>query len=285
MLGNEREITPKKAGHGNGVESRGVVEELPVSQGVVTYRKLSSLFENYRDRKHLVVLQGTPDPDAISSALALEAVGELFGIETTILTFANVSHHENRALVKRLEINLQRYSESIDLSAFAIYSIVDSQKGYTPIDFKLKDAEVQFFAFIDHHREEPSPPPALFVDVRPHYGSVATIVTEYLMEAFPKGLEPTDSQHLRLATALMHGIRSDTQKFRYATQYEFKSAAFLAPCVDNNAIETIERRVLTSSMLGVLENALVNRKMHDNFIFSDVGFVRSGDRDIIPQGK
>ncbi len=270
------------------LESKGLVSEpattgVPVTSSTSAYSKLASLLELYRDKKHLVILQGTPDPDAISSALALEVIANLFGIETSILTFANVSHHENRALVKRLEISLTRYNESVDLSSYSIYSIVDSQKGYTPIDFKLKDAEVQFFAFVDHHKEEPSPPPALFVDIRPHYGSVATILTEYLMEAFPRGLEPTDSRQVRLATALMHGIRSDTQRFRSATQWEYRSSAFLAPCVDNNIIEMIERRVLTSSMLGVLENALVNRRMHDNFIFSDVGFVRGADRDIIPQ--
>lgn len=264
-------------------EARNVVIEVPSLNNSSVFSKLANLMEKFRGKKHLIVLQGTPDPDAISSALALETIGELYDIETKILAFANVSHHENRALVKRLEINLQRYGDAVDLSVYSIYSIVDSQKGHTPIDSKLRDLGVQFLAFIDHHREELSPPNALFVDVRAHYGSVATIITEYLMECFPKGLEPTDSRHVRLATALMHGIRSDTQKFRFATQWEYRAAAFLASCVDNSAIEMIERRVLTSSMLSIFQKALVNHHVHDNFIYSDVGFVRSTDRDVIPQ--
>ena len=248
-----------------------------------TFRKLSTQFEKFRGANHLVVLQGTPDPDAISSALALEFLAAQADITTTILCFHNVSHHENRALVKRLGIQLTRYSPEFDLSGYRIYSIVDSQRCQTPIDGRLEDHHVQLLAFIDHHREDVTPPPAMFVDIRPLAASTAAICTEYLREAFPQGLVPGDPNQVRLATALMHGIRSDTSRFLTATRFDYEAAAFLAPCVDTQVIELIERKVLTSSMLDMFENALVNRRIHDNFIFSDVGFVRSSDRDAIPQ--
>lgn len=247
------------------------------------YQELAKLLADREGESHLVIIQGAPDPDAISSALALEFINSNFGIDTTILCFAHVSHHENRAMVKRLGIRLVRYDESFDLDPFSAYSIVDSQKSYTPIDLKLQDAGVRFLAFIDHHREDAAPPPALFVDTRQHYGSTASILCEYLREAFPKGLEAGDPIQTRLSTALMHGLRTDTQRFMLGTKHEFDAAAFIAPCVDTQVIEIIERKVITSSMMEMLENALVNRHVHDNFIFSDVGFVRSLDRDGIPQ--
>src|SRR5690606_12903515 len=86
-----------------------------------------------------------------------------------------------------------------------------------------------------------------------------------------------------LATALMHGIRSDTSRFLTATQDDYEAAAYLAPCVDIQVIEIIERKVLTPTMLDMFENALVNRRIHDNFIISDVGYIRASDRDAIPQ--
>ena len=264
---------------------------VPQQNGVVVgridpsnnYRRLAGQFENFRGKSHLVIIQGTPDPDAISSALALEFLGSQFDIDTTILYFHNISHHENRALIKRLGIQLTRYSQEFDLSSFAIYSIVDSQRCQTPIDMRLEEHNIKLFAFIDHHREDIVPPAALFLDIRPLAASTAAILTEYLREAFPNGLVPGDPAQVRLATALMHGIRSDTAKFSLATRFDYEMASFLAPCVDSAVIELIERKVLASSMLDMFENALVNRRIHDNFIFSDVGFVRSPDRDAIPQ--
>ena len=245
--------------------------------------RLSGLLEDYRGKSHLIILQGTPDPDAISAALALEYICSLYEIDTTILCFANVSHQENRALVKRLEIKLVLYSESFDLSSYSMYSIVDSQKFSTPIDGRLEENDVKFLAFIDHHREDINPPPAMFVDVREGVASTAAIVCEYLKQAAPKGLEPSDADHVKLATTLMYGIRTDTRRFALATRAEYEAGMYLAPCVDNKMIDHIERKTLTSSVLGILENALVHRRVHDNFIFSDVGFVRAVDRDGIPQ--
>jgi nanoRNase/pAp phosphatase (c-di-AMP/oligoRNAs hydrolase) len=248
-------------------------------------QELISLLKEREGENHLVILQGTPDPDAISSAMALQFLGTLYDIETTILCFVKPSHQENRALVKRLGIDLLVYDENkMDWSDYSAYSIVDSQKYYTPVDNYLEENEITFLAFVDHHREDiTTPPHAKFIDIRPYVSSTASILCEYLQLAFPKGLEPADAEHTKLATALMHGIRSDTQKLVSATRLEYKAAQFIAPCVDTNVIEMIERQVLTASMLGILENALVRRRVHDNFIFSDVGYVRASDRDGIPQ--
>ncbi len=247
------------------------------------YGELASALAKFRGQSQLIVILGTPDPDAISSGMALDFISRQFDIDSTILCFAAVSHHENRALVKRLGINLVKYSIDFDLSAFSCYSIIDSQRFQTPIDSRLAELDIQFLAFVDHHREDPIPAPALFVDVRPHVGCTASIFCEYLKAANPHGLSPSDPNQVHLATALMHGIRSDTQRFLLATHFEYEGAAFLAPCVDLQVIELIERKVLSPSMLDMFENALVNRRIHDNFIFSDVGFVRGADRDAIPQ--
>lgn len=247
------------------------------------YAKLRELLKHRAGQNHLIILQGTPDPDAISSALTLKHLGALFEIESTILCFSGVSHQENRALVKRLEINLIKYSSDFEINSFSMYSIVDSQKIQTPIDSRLREHKVSLFAFIDHHREDVAGPPAEFVDIRPSYCSTVAIVCEYLREEYPEGLSSSDPDHVRLATALMHGLRSDTAKFLLCNQADYEAAAFLAPCVDSQTIEVIERQVLTPSMLDMFEKALVNRRTHDNFIVSDVGFVRSLDRDGIPQ--
>ena len=259
--------------------------ELPESaqRSYDRFTRFIDLFEKYRGSQHLIILQGTPDPDAISSALALDLIGGQFEIETTILTFKAISHHENRTLVKRLGINLHRYEKDFDFSGFASYSIVDSQKWQTPIERELKDSGIEFFAFFDHHKEETTAPPALFVDVRTHVASAAAILTEYLQVVFSDGLSSSDAEHVRVATALMHGMRTDTKKFALATEQEYRASAFLAHCVDVQAIDSIEKKVLAPSMLDMFERAFVNRRIHDNFVITDVGFLRGSDRDAIPQ--
>jgi len=263
-------------------ENEGESSVLPTSTRS-SYRELARVLDERVGESHLVLIQGTPDPDAISSALALSCINALFEIDTTIVTFHNLSHNENRALVKRLGVKLTKYDEALELDKFAAYSIVDSQRYFTPIDGRLHEYDIEFLAFVDHHRADGSgPAPALFVDIREQYQSTAAIFCEYLREAFPKGLEPGDPNHVRLATALMHGLRTDTQKFVLASRHEYEAASFIGPCVDHQVIELIERKVLTPAMLDMLENALVNRHVHDNFILADVGYVRSGDRDGIP---
>lgn len=247
------------------------------------YDRLAKQLAEFRGANHLVILQGTPDPDAISSGLALGFLGNHFEIDTTILCFHGVSHHENRALVKRLGINLVKYTPEFDVSGFSAYSIVDSQKVQTPIDIRLEEYNLSMLAFIDHHREDTVAPPAAFVDIRPQVGSTAAILTEYLRAAIPEGLTPSDPEQVGLATALMHGLRSDTSRFSLATQADYEAAAYLSPCVDTQVIELIERKVLAPAMIDMFENALVNRRIHDNFIVSDVGFARAADRDAIPQ--
>lgn len=248
-----------------------------------SFRRLASALQERSGQNHLILILGTPDPDAISSAMALEIICGQYDISCTILCFSSVSHHENRALVKQLGIKLVRYSADFDVGAFQCYSIVDSQKYQTPIDSRLDEVGAEFLAFVDHHREDAVPPPSVFCDIRQQVSSTAAIFCGYLAEVFTSGLLPSEPQHVSLATALMHGIRSDTSRFLTASKVDFEGAAFLAPCVDDKVIEIIERKVLTSAMLDMFENALVNRRIHDNFIFSDVGFVRASDRDGIPQ--
>ena len=244
---------------------------------------LLETYESNRGVEQLVILQGTPDPDAISSAMAIEYIGKSYDIETTILIFHNVSHNENRALVKRLGINLVKYENEIDLSRFSFYSIVDSQKFHTPIDSKLEASSVQFLAHLDHHREDGVLPPAKIVDIRTNVQSTAAIICDYIKAVCPEGLNGSEERESSLATALMHGIRTDTKRFVTATRYDYDAARWISSAVDNQAIKHIERRVLTPSMLSIFEAALVNRSIHDNFIFSHVGSIREIDRDGIPQ--
>ena len=100
-------------------ESPGLTLASELSGGEVSrWDELDRALERARGGKLLIPLVGYPDPDNIASGLALEFLAAEYDIETTLLTFHDVSHQENRALVKRLDVHLVLWEEGYDLSPF-----------------------------------------------------------------------------------------------------------------------------------------------------------------------
>src|SRR5215468_1708329 len=116
------------------VAEQGPTEEKPSGK---KWAELREVLARHQGAKLLVILTGYPDPDNIASGLAHKFLAKGFDIETTLLCFQEVSHQENRALVKRLELDLQLYNEKFDLQPFSLYGVVDTQKSDTPITDKL----------------------------------------------------------------------------------------------------------------------------------------------------
>lgn len=241
---------------------------------------LSAALERHRGEKLLVLLNGYPDPDNIGAGLALQFLAETFEIETTLLSFHEVSHQENRALVKRLAVDLNLYDERFNLDPYSLYAYVDSARAESPIDDELEGKT--FLAFVDHHKKA-GDPPAEFVDIRETAGSTCAIFADYLRQAYPVGLDDSDPGHARLATALMHGIRSDTGLLLRATKLDFEACAYLWGAVDEELLKRISDQSLSPAVMDMIQAALERKRVYDNFLFSDVGFVRKEHRDGIPQ--
>ena len=60
------------------------------------------------------------------------AAGQEHGIESRLLSFHEVSHQENQALVTKLELDLWLYDNRCDLEPYALYAFVDTQRIETP---------------------------------------------------------------------------------------------------------------------------------------------------------
>src|SRR5262249_47590186 len=96
-------------------------------------------------------------------------------------------------------------------------------------------------------------------------------------------LKKTDLSHVRLATALMHGIRSETNGLVRAHEEEMEAAAFLTRYVDYALLEDVLSVKRSKKVLDVINQALGNREITENFSISGIGYLRSEDRDAIPQ--
>ncbi|RMG12032.1 MAG: bifunctional oligoribonuclease/PAP phosphatase NrnA [Deltaproteobacteria bacterium] len=264
-------------------ESGGAAEEAdnapPADRPLLTearhrVEELETVLEAVRGQRILIAIKGYPDPDSIGSALAHQYLCRGHGVEADIVHFEDLSHPENRALVKRLEIDMTLFSEGVDLSAYAGYCCVDTQTADLPVPVP---SGLRCLSLVDHHKWL-GPVDAEFVDVREDAGSTCAIYCEYLQEGRVT-LEARTPEVTRLATAMMHGIRTDTDDFLLARPIDFEASAYLAPYVDRELLAVISRESISSKSMDILQIALDKKVIKNNYIIAGVGYVRDEDRD------
>lgn len=248
---------------------------------MMTQPDLSQTLEAHRGERHVIVLQAFPDPDAIASAFVHRLISAQFGIETVILYSGKISHQQNVALVKLLGLDLQRYTEAFDLSQYQGAVFVDNQ-GTTceTIVRALEAARVPALIVIDHHEAQDRLKPE-FSDIR-HMGATATLYTEYLMRGLLT-LDKAQRDHLIAATALTHGILTDTGGFIRASAEDFQAAAFLSHFRDTDLLGQIMSQSRSKQTMQIIHRALGNRVVVENFSLAGIGYLRAEDRDAIPQ--
>ncbi len=240
--------------------------------------KLFGVLDKSRGKKLLICIKGYPDPDNIASSLALEWMAKKHEMETKIIYFEDISHHENRALVKKLDLELEQYSSEFDVTTFNYYAINDSQSQELPI--KLP-ASCELLVFVDHHKALGTVE-GHFVDIRENSGSTSSIYVDYIRRC-PFEFKGEKGIETKIATALMHGIRSDTDDFVNATPLDYEASQFLAAKVDKELLTLIAKQAISAKTMDLTQVALQHKDIRETYLFSSVGFVREEDRDGIGQ--
>lgn len=190
-----------------------------------------------------ILVQEDPDPDGMASALGLRKLLHRRDEESPIISLGEVTRPENKRMAEMLGIRVVRVTET-ELGGFRRVIAVDTQPA--PVETRVR------FAVIDHHpaREGYS---ADFVDIRPHVGAAATMVTQYLRSADPERITP------RLATALIYGIRTDTEVLRRGTAPEDVEAyAFLQGVADQELLRKIGRPAFSEAAVRATGEALAS---------------------------
>jgi nanoRNase/pAp phosphatase (c-di-AMP/oligoRNAs hydrolase) len=265
----------------------GPVEAAPAAEpalpmtGSEPARVLRDLLSTRRGERHAVAIQDFPDPDAISSALAYREIARGFDISVEILFEGLISHPENLALVNLLEIDLSAYSEELPLDEFDAAVFVDNQGTTTRLTARLKEAGVPTLAVIDHHDPQDLLDP-VFSDVRP-VGAAATLFVEYLESGLFFEMDPANPSHTNLATALMHGLYSESSSFIRAGRAELRAASYLTGYLDVDLLERVLCVQKSRGTMDVIQTALAERTIRAGFSLAGVGLVRWADRDAIPQ--
>ncbi|HAG84876.1 MAG TPA: exopolyphosphatase-like protein [Cyanobacteria bacterium UBA12227] len=247
--------------------------------------ELRQVLHRHRSDRQLIVIQDFPDPDALSSAWAYQLIAHEFGIQCDIVYAGTLSHQENIALVKLTNLPAKRWSvQSLKERDFSLYQgcvLVDNQGTTTQLMPFVKQANIPIVVLIDHHSLQ-GEIEAEFSDIRPHTRATATILTQYLQAGLLE-LDSNISTHVHCATALMHGLRSDTDRLMRATEEDFLAAAYLSRFYDSQLLNAVLQTARSRRVMDVIERSLKNRIVQNNFSIAGVGYLRYDDRDAIPQ--
>ncbi len=226
----------------------------------VRLKRLSSVLDGARSM--LIIVQNTPDPDAIAAAAALrEIANERHDIACSIGHSGAVWRAENLALIKYLGLNTRALGD-LDLSRFDRLSMVDAQPGAGNVTF---DSSLRLDVVIDHHPIRPETRSARFTDIRSRYGATSTILYQYLRAAKIDVSPP-------LATAMVYGIRSDTQDLgRESTRADLEAFLNLYPLANARALGRIVQAPLPRSYFSKLRIALDQATVYGSRIVSYLG--------------
>lgn len=230
------------------------------------------------NKKILIIIKGYPDPDSIGASLAFKFIASnLYNIECTILHFDKIGYEKNNILIKSLNISLIEYSSKFNFSEYDYMVFNDTQSVELPINIKTFP---QPLILIDHHKNL-NPKNVIYTDIRENAGSTCSIYTEYLSQIgdFRKYLE--SKEFISVATALMHGIRIDTDDFLLATSIDYKAASWLFHYVDNHLLSLVSNYTISIKTMDMKYKALKNKEIRGSYLFSGIKFVNTEDRDSI----
>jgi nanoRNase/pAp phosphatase (c-di-AMP/oligoRNAs hydrolase) len=234
-----------------------------MEQGL-TRQKIRDLRKLVNDDDRIaIVLQDDPDPDAMSSAIALRVLLGRNKQTTPIFAFKPVTRPENRTMTHLLEIEIAPAVRE-ELATYDKIAMVDVEPPY--FGDRLPRADI----VIDHH---PGYETGLapYEDIRVDYGATATIMTEYLVTAEERISE-------RLATALLYGIRSDTLALsRRTTEADLRAFTHLYPLANYSLLRQIDRPELPLSFARMLSRAMDRLEMRDGMAVLHLGVVERDD--------
>jgi nanoRNase/pAp phosphatase (c-di-AMP/oligoRNAs hydrolase) len=234
-------------------------------------RRVVQLRELLEHREKVaILLQPDPDPDGIAAGYGLRALLGRKSPTAPLVSFGAVTRPENRAMVEALGLEVRTVTAA-ELEEFDGLALADVQP---PVFGETPPARVlSVDVVIDHHPERPGYD-AVLKDIRTSYGATSSILAEYL-EASGLDLRP------KLGTALLYGIKSDTQLLgRDTSPADLAAFAFVHAAHSPALLRRIERPALPREGLNALGRALARTSVEDGIHMLVLGRVRE---DVIPQ--
>jgi len=219
-------------------------------------------------RRILIVCHNNPDPDTIASAHALRSIFyQKLRRKATITYGGVIGRVENRELTRKLKTEMVPVKDIV-FKKYSVICLVDTQPrtGNNGLPREFLPHVV-----IDHHPLKNTTRKCPFHDVRPHYGSTSTIMTEYFRELDL----PMDRM---LATALFYGLKTDTNGLlRHAVKADLEAFNYLFPKIAPKTLSSIENPMIPKSHYLKFADAINKSVQYKDVIISQMGKVNNPD--------
>ena len=214
-----------------------------------------------------ILVQQDPDPDGMASALGLRTLLDRTEETSPIISLGEVTRPENQRMAELLDLRVVRVTRA-ELRGLTRVITVDTQP--------LSERTSTRFAVIDHHPEREGYE-AEIRDIRPDVGAAATMVTEYLREGDERRVTP------RLATALIYGIRTDTEVLRRGTSAtDIEAYAFLQGVADQDLLRKIGRPAFSEEGVRAVGKALAGLRKQEDIAVAYVGRLDDRTSHVLP---
>lgn len=213
-----------------------------------------------------ILVQRDPDPDGMASALGIRRLLHRSADESPIISLGMVTRPENLRMAELLDVRVTQVTDA-ELRGFVRVVAVDTQPDSASTRTR--------YAVIDHH-----PPRAGYtadlVDIRPEIGAVATMVTDYLRHA-------GERIPARLATALLYGIRTDTDVLRRGTSArDVEAYAYLQERADPELLRKISRAAFPADAMRSVGQALAGLQTRGDIAVAFAGRLDDRTAHMLP---
>ncbi|MDY0390474.1 MAG: DHH family phosphoesterase [Desulfobulbus oligotrophicus] len=217
------------------------------------------------ERSDTVLIAINADPDAIASAMALKRLLSYRVQSVTIGHPNEIRRLNNLTMVDRLKVPMERL-HTLSVKDYSKKILLDSQPNHLACFERMT-----FDVVIDHHPVTTGWD-AAFIDIRPEYGAVSSMMVEYLRAA---GIKPS----VALATALFYGIKVDTQNFQKHNMQIADGISFryLFNIANLNLVRKFELTELRRSELRYFRTALNELKVSKRRAYVHLGKVSTPD--------
>ncbi len=227
--------------------------------------KIKDMTGLFKKSDRLLILINA-DPDALASAMALKRI--LYRkVNTAAIAHVNeISRPDNLAMIKLLRIPTLKLTPLLT-AQYDRFALVDSQPHHHP-DFEKFELSI----ILDHHPLNPEKPvQAQYKEINPDYGAVSSLMTEYL---YNLNIRPGKL----LATALLYGIKTDTQSFeRKFNDVDIRAFRYLTKFYNPLLLQKIIRSEFHKEWLKYFSLAFRKVKLLGNGACVFMGKVESPD--------
>ncbi|MDG6220993.1 MAG: bifunctional oligoribonuclease/PAP phosphatase NrnA [Candidatus Thermoplasmatota archaeon] len=220
-----------------------------------------------KKKKFVVVMHDNPDPDAVSSALALSMLAREAGAVVRLVARGTIGFEENRILLEALGAHIEMV-DGIFTPSDEGTALVDC---YAPGENNPLDPRAVPDIIIDHHSTSSNGDGTGFIKMDPNRGAASSIMVDYLVAL---SLEPSPE----LAAGLYYGIMVDTHGFVWnMKEKDFRAVEYLSKILDKELLKSLREPLLDVETLDVLGRAIQNREVRDGFSMSCVDYIKEQD--------